>query len=77
MISGGFKNTSESPITNSSEASERAKNECTIEHDTVTVRYDSRDDVWSVTFSTRATLGGCQTVYLNGNGVTLLIVYGE
>ena len=73
----GFKNTSESPVTNSSEAAERANNECTIEYDTVTVLRDGWDYVWSVTFSTRNTPGGCQTVYLNDEGITLLIVYGE
>ncbi|MBR4062517.1 MAG: hypothetical protein IKK01_05570 [Clostridia bacterium] len=73
----GFKNTSKQTVTNSAEAAERAKNECTIEYDTVTVLRDSWDYVWSVTFSTQGTLGGCQTVYLNDEGVTLLIVYGE
>lgn len=73
----GFKNTSKQTVTNSAEAAERAKNECTIEYDTVTVLRDGWDYVWSVTFSTRGILGGCQTVYLNDEGVTLLIVYGE
>ena len=73
----GFKNTSKQTVTNSAEAAERAKNECTIEYDTVTVLRDGWDYIWSVTFSTRGTLGGCQTVYLNDEGVTLLIVYGE
>jgi len=73
----GFKNTSKQTVTNSAEAAERAKNECTIEYDTVTVLRDGWDYVWSVTFSTQGTLGGCQTVYLNDEGVTLLIVYGE
>ena len=73
----GFKNTSEQAVKTSAEAVERAKNECTIEYDTVTVLRDSWNDMWSVTFSTRNTLGGCQTVYLDGKGITLLIVYGE
>jgi len=73
----GFKNTSKLTVTNSAEAAERAKNECTIEYDTVTVLRDGWDYVWSVTFSTRGTLGSCQTVYLNDEGITLLIVYGE
>ncbi len=77
VISEGFKNTSESPVTNSTEATERAKGECTIEYDTVTVLYDGWDNIWSVTFYTRGTLGGCQTVYLDSKGITLLIVYGE
>ena len=73
----GFKNTSKQTVTNSAEAAERATNECTIEYDTVTVLRDGWDYVWSVTFSTRGTLGSCQTVYLNDEGITLLIVYGE
>lgn len=73
----GFKNTTEKPVANSNEAAERAKNECTIGYDTVSVLYDGWDNVWSITFYTRGTLGGCQTVYLDKNGITLLIVYGE
>ena len=77
VISEGFKNTAESPVANSGEAAERAKNECTVGYDTVTVEYDGWDKIWSVTFFTRGTLGECQTVYLNDKGVTVLIVYGE
>ncbi|MBQ1195105.1 MAG: hypothetical protein IIX44_02555 [Clostridia bacterium] len=77
VISQGFKNTSESPVRNSTEAAERAKNECTIGYDAVTVLYDGWDNMWSVTFYTRGTLGGCQTVYLDSKGITRLIVYGE
>ncbi len=73
----GFKNTSEQAVTNSAEAVERAKRECTVGYDTITVLRDGWDEIWSVTFSTRGTLGGCQTVYINSNGLTLLIVYGE
>ncbi|MBR4034271.1 MAG: hypothetical protein IKJ04_05635, partial [Clostridia bacterium] len=65
------------PVADSNEAAERAKNECTIGYDTVSVLHDGWDDVWSVTFYTRGTLGGGQTVYLDKNGITLLIVYGE
>jgi hypothetical protein len=77
VISEGFKNTAESPVANSGEAAERAKNECTIGYDTVTVKYDDWEKIWAVTFYTRGTLGSCQTVYLNNKGITRLIVYGE
>ena len=73
----GFKNTSEQSVTTTEEAAERAKNECTIEYDTITVLYDANEKTWSVTFSTAVTPGGCQTVYLNNKGITRLIVYGE
>lgn len=55
----------------------QALNECTIEYDTVTVNYDETSKVWEVTYSTANTLGNCQSVYMDENGVTLLIVYGE
>ena len=73
----GFKNTSEQSVATTEEAAERAKNECTIEYDTITVLYDANEKTWSVTFSTAVTPGGCQTVYLNNKGITRLIVYGE
>ncbi len=73
----GFKNISEQAVTNSAEAVERAKRECTIEYDTVTVLRDGWDKIWSITFYTRSSPGGDQTVYLDSNGVTLIIVYGE
>ncbi len=73
----GFRNTTANPVADSNEAAERAKNECTIGYDTVSVLHDGWDDVWSITFYTRGTLGGTQTVYLDKNGITLLIVYGE
>lgn len=34
-------------------------------------------DMWDVCFFTSGVVGGCQDVYLNGSGVTCLIVYGE
>ena len=41
------------------------------------VNYDEPAKVWEVTYSTANTLGNCQSVYMDENGVTLLIVYGE
>lgn len=55
----------------------QALNECTIEYDAVTVNYDETAKVWEVTYSTANALGNCQSVYMDENGVTLLIVYGE
>ena len=39
--------------------------------------YDDAADVWMVHFWNSKRAGGDETVYLNGKGVTLLIVYGE
>ncbi len=73
----GFKNISEAVINDKETAAERAKNECTIGYNAVRVAYDSKESVWEITFSTEGVPGGCQSVYLDKNGVTILIVYGE
>lgn len=33
--------------------------------------------MWKILFHTANTPSSCQTVYLDGNGLTRLIVYGE
>ena len=73
----GFVNTAEAEIRGVAEANKRAERECTVSWDTVTTNYDAAAGVWKVVFSTRGTLGGCQSVYLRDDGTTALIVYGE
>lgn len=73
----GFKNTSEFAVSNEQEALERAKRECTVEYDRISVSYDEAEDIWRIVFWLEGTLGGNQDVYLDSNGVTHLIVYGE
>lgn len=73
----GFVNTTENRIENADDALQLAEKECTIDYDTTSVSYDSSNDVWMILFSTENTLGGCQTVYINGDGTTCLVVYGE
>lgn len=76
--SEGFVNMEPVPMSNRIwDVKTQALNECTIEYDTVTVNYDETAKVWEVTYSTANTLGNCQSVYMDENGVTLLIVYGE
>ena len=76
--SEGFVNTESVPMSSRIwDVKTQALNECTIEYDTVTVNYDETSKVWEVTYSTANTLGNCQSVYMDENGVTLLIVYGE
>ena len=76
--SEGFVNTESVPMSSRIwDVKTQALNECTIEYDTVTVNYDEPAKVWEVTYSTANTLGNCQSVYMDENGVTLLIVYGE
>ena len=74
----GFVNTESVPMSSRIwDVKTQAVNECTIEYDAVTVNYDETAKVWEVTYSTANTLGNCQSVYMDENGVTLLIVYGE
>ena len=73
----GFQNTSEAVIATPQQVIERAQNECTIEYDTTSLAYDSAADIWRVTFYTEGSVGNSQDVYLNGNGLTALIIYGE
>lgn len=73
----GFVNTEVNPVANGAEAVERAKAECTVEYDTADVYRDGIENVWKVVFGTEGTEGNCQSVYLNSDGVTVLVVYGE
>lgn len=73
----GFKNTTELPVSSGTQALERAKNECTVEYNDTHIYYDEETDVWKVLFCIRNTLGGDQSVYMDADGKTLMIVYGE
>ncbi len=73
----GFKNVSKIELKDTEDVIERARNECTISYDTTEVKYDSTEDMWMVVFYVNGTVGGDQTVYLDGSGITHLIVYGE
>ena len=55
----------------------RAKYELTIEYDTISVSYDESSNMWCVSFWRLNFDGGCQEVYINSNGLTCYIVYGE
>ncbi len=73
------------PIENQNVAVERAKNECTIEYNATSEYYDKDADIWRIDFFTLlqnendmwTTIGNYQSVYLNSDGITQLIVYGE
>ena len=55
----------------------RAEFELTIEYDTISVAYDETSDMWRVDFWTLDLDGNSQSVYVNGDGLTCYIVYGE
>ncbi len=73
----GFYNITKCDVADTVEAYERAKVECSISYDRVSVFYDSSADMWQVYFFTSESNGqNCdsQLVYLGGDGITRLIV---
>ena len=73
----GFMNITKCTVEDTVEAYERAKMECSISYDRVSVFYDSSTDMWQVYFFTSGTngySGDRQLVYLDGDGITRLIV---
>ena len=73
----GFLNITKCAVEDTVEAYERAKNECFIPYDRVSVFYDSSSDMWQVFFFTSGPNGHSgdrQLVYLGGDGITRLIV---
>ncbi len=81
-----FVNVDVHPIESQDAAVERAKSECTIEYNATSASYDESTDMWRIHFFTAAarqddalwvTVGGGQSVYMNSDGITQLIVYGE
>ncbi|MBQ8836721.1 MAG: hypothetical protein IJ002_04355 [Clostridia bacterium] len=54
-----------------------AKNECTVEYNSIDVYYDKKADIWKVVFYREQNAGGSQCVYVNSEGVAELIEYGE
>jgi PBP1b-binding outer membrane lipoprotein LpoB len=73
----GFKNTEKATVSTIKEAITLAQKEKTIESDSVDVRYDANAKVTMVSFYTEGMDGGDQSVYLDKDGKTILIVYGE
>ena len=67
----------ESEITGAIDAIIRAEFELTIEYDTISVSYDEISNMWRVDFWTLDLDGNSQSVYINDNGLTCYIVYGE
>ena len=72
-----FHNTEKANINNKEQAIEIAKNEVTVEYDSVSVAFDEKEQMWKVSFSKEGQFGGGQTVYLTKDGTTQLCVWGE
>ena len=85
-MESGFVNNERAEINNAEQAVELAKKECTVAYNSINVAFDAEEKIYRVNFSigstvvngqTVYTLGGDQSVYIDQNGVTKLIVYGE
>ena len=72
----GFVNTTKVDV-DFNNVADVAKNECTIKWDSCTTYLDAAECIWKVVFYNEGTVGGDQTVYLDYDGKTVLIVYGE
>lgn len=70
----GFVNTTPRPIADAQDAIAAAKAECTLEYqNTAVVYYDETADMWKVELG-HSQDNICQTVYLDSQGITKLIV---
>ncbi len=75
---GGFVNSTPiSPIAGYADAVEQAQKECTATYDAVSVAWDFSAKIWRVDFYTAGIVGGGQSVYLDSEGITQRIVWGE
>ena len=71
----GFVNTSKVDLSFGN-VEEHAKNECIIEYDSIRTYLDTAEGMWKVVFYTEGSSFETQTVYLDYDGVTVLIVFG-
>ena len=74
-----FKNTTKKNITTKEEAIERAKNEIDSEkeYDKITVYYDQKNSIWFISFWLYDKLYKGQYVFIDGDGITQFVLYGE
>lgn len=73
----GFVNTEKADISNPEQVIELANKECTVDYDTVSIAFDATSTMYKVNFSKKNYVGGDQSVYINQDGITQLIIYGE
>ena len=68
-----FVNTTAQPVSNASEAIERAMAECTVEHDKIIVYRDEEAGMWKVEFQILYGYQGYQFIYLGDDGITRMV----
>lgn len=72
-----FININKTEITSTEQVIDLAKKECTIEYNTIAVALDIELKIYRVSFYQENRVGANQDVYINQEGITQLIVYGE
>jgi hypothetical protein len=77
VVTTGFKNTTKTTVITVKEAIVLAKKEQSVKSDSVNVYYDADAKVTKVVFYTEGQVGGDQSVYIDKDGLTILIHYGE
>jgi hypothetical protein len=73
----GFYNIESNPITSKDDAIALARNEVRVDYTAISVFYDNESEMWMVLFWKLEMAGGCQSVYMNHDGITTMIVFGE
>ena len=73
----GFVNNEESEFNSAEQVVDLAKKECTVEYDTIDVAVDSETGIYRISFYKDGWVGGNQDVYINQEGITQMIIYGE
>lgn len=76
-MESGFVNNERAEINNPEQAVELAKKECIIAYGSINVAFDAEEKIYRVDFFTENTAGGGQSIYIDQNGITKLVVYGE
>lgn len=72
-----FVNTERTEVKDAEQAVALAKKECTISYDSIAVAFDADLKIYRISFYKKDWLGGDQNVYINHEGITQLILYGE
>lgn len=72
-----FVNTERTEVQDANQAVELAKKECTVPYDSIAVAFDAGQKIYRINFYKKGWLGGDQSVYINQEGLTQLILYGE
>lgn len=73
----GFVNVEKTEVNNADQAAELAIKECKVEYDTISVAFDAASTMYMVSFGKTDNDGGNQDVYIDREGITQLIIYGE